>query len=109
MGIATTTAPLARRDALTGARFVRFAVIGFTIIFLSMFVGLPLVLVFAAAFSSGLGGYFAALSAPEALAAIELTLVTAAISVSLNLIFGLVAAWAIAKFEFRGKTLLITL
>jgi sulfate/thiosulfate transport system permease protein len=109
MSMATTTAPLARRDARTESRLVRFAIIGFAISFLSIFVGLPLVLVFVTAFSNGLGAYFAALSSPEALAAIELTLITAVISVSLNLVFGLVAAWAIAKFEFRGKTVLITL
>jgi sulfate/thiosulfate transport system permease protein len=77
--------------------------------FLSIFVVLPLVVVFAQAFSKGIGAYLAALSDPEALAAIRLTLLVAAISVTLNLIFGLVAAWAIAKFEFSGKTFLISL
>jgi len=70
---------------------------------------LPLVLVFSEAFSRGIGFYLTALSDPEALAAIRLTLVTAAISVTLNMVFGVTAAWAIAKFEFRGKTLLTTL
>src|ERR1700704_2804498 len=63
----------------------------------------------ALAFSKGVGAYFSALSEPEALSAIRLTLLVAAISVGLNLVFGVAAAWAIAKFEFSGKTLLITL
>jgi sulfate transport system permease protein len=79
------------------------------VIFLTVFVVLPLVVVFAQAFSKGVGAYFAALSDPEALSAIRLTLMVAAISVGLNLVFGLVAAWAIAKFDFRGKTFLISL
>jgi sulfate transport system permease protein len=79
------------------------------VIFLTVFVVLPLVVVFAQAFSKGVGAYFTALSDPEALSAIRLTLMVAAISVGLNLVFGLVAAWAIAKFDFRGKTFLISL
>ena len=70
---------------------------------------LPLVVVFASAFSKGISAYFSALAEPEALSAIRLTLLVAAISVALNLVFGVIAAWAIAKFEFRGKTFLITL
>ena len=70
---------------------------------------LPLVVVFAQAFSKGIGAYLSALAEPEALAAIRLTLLVAAISVTLNLVFGVMAAWAIAKFDFRGKTFLITL
>ena len=70
---------------------------------------LPLVLVFAQAFSKGIAAYLSALSDPEALSAIRLTLCVAVLSVSLNLVFGLIAAWAIAKFEFSGKTFLISL
>jgi sulfate transport system permease protein len=65
--------------------------------------------VFAEAFARGTYAYFAALADPEALSAIKLTLIVAVISVGLNLVFGLIAAWAIAKFEFWGKTLLISL
>jgi sulfate/thiosulfate transport system permease protein len=93
----------------TEPRAVRVAIIALAVTFLSVFVVLPLVMVFAQAFSNGIGAYFSALSDPEALAAIRLTLLVAAISVSLNLVFGLIAAWAIAKFEFSGKTLLISL
>jgi sulfate transport system permease protein len=106
---AASVAPLARLDSRTEPRLVRFLVIGFAVTFLSVFVVLPLVLVFSEAFSRGVGFYLAALGDPEALAAIRLTLLTAAISVTLNLVFGIIAAWAIAKFDFRGKTLLTTL
>jgi sulfate/thiosulfate transport system permease protein len=96
-------------SARTEPRVVRALIIAIAVIFLTVFVMLPLVVVFAQAFSNGIGVYFAALTDPEALSAIRLTLAVAAISVSLNLLFGLTAAWAIAKFEFRGKTLLISL
>jgi sulfate transport system permease protein len=77
--------------------------------FLGLFVVLPVVAVFAQAFAKGTPAYFAALSDPDALSAIRLTLIVAFLSVSLNLFFGLAAAWAITKFRFPGKTLLITL
>jgi len=93
----------ARNNLRTEPRVVRIAIITLAIAFLFVFVVLPLVLVFAQAFSKGVLAYFAALAEPEALAAIKLTLVVAAISVSLNLVFGLVAAWAIAKFEFQAR------
>ena len=100
----------AARDSLrTEPPAIRVAIIALAVTFLSVFVVLPLVLVFAQAFSRGVLAYFSALAEPEALAAIKLTLIVAAISVGLNLVFGLVAAWAIAKFEFSGKTFLITL
>jgi sulfate transport system permease protein len=98
-----------RADPRTEPRVVRIAIIGLAVAFLSIFVVLPLVVVFAQAFSKGVGVYVAALGNAEALSAIRLTLLIAAISVSLNLVFGLAAAWAVAKFEFRGKTFLVTL
>jgi sulfate transport system permease protein len=100
---------LARDNLRTEPKAVRIAVIAIAIAFLSVFVVLPLVVVFAHAFSKGIAVYLAALAEPEALAAIRLTLLVAAISVGLNLVFGLLAAWAIAKFDFPGKTFLITL
>jgi sulfate transport system permease protein len=100
---------LARRDPRTEPRLVRGLIIGCAVTFLSLFVVLPLILVFSQALSKGVEFYFAALKDPEAVAAIWLTLITAAISVGLNLVFGVAAAWAVAKFEFSGKTLLITL
>src|ERR1700676_678379 len=99
----------ARDDLRTEPRLIRIVIITIAVIFLPVFVVLPLVVVFAQAFSKGVGAYFTALPAPEALSAIRLTLWVAAISVGLNLVFGLIAAWAIAKFDFRGKTLLISL
>ncbi len=98
-----------RGDLRTEPGPVRLVIIAMALVFLTVFVVLPLVVVFAQAFSKGIGAYFSALSDPEALSAIRLTLWVAAISVGLNLVFGLVAAWAIAKFDFRGKTLLISL
>ena len=98
-----------RRDLRTEPGPIRFVIIALAVTFLSVFVVLPLVVVFAQAFSKGVGAYFSALAEPEALAAIQLTLLVAAISVTLNLVFGVCAAWAIAKFDFRGKTFLITL
>lgn len=100
---------LARDDARTEPRAIRFVIIAIAITFLTVFVVLPLVVVFTQAFSKGIGAYLSALADPEAQSAIWLTLFVAVISVSLNLVFGLVAAWAIAKFDFRGKTFLISL
>ena len=95
-------------DARADPTPMRWAIIGITIAFLTLFVVIPLINVFAQAFSKGLEAYVAAIGNPDALAAIKLTLVVAAISVGLNLVFGIVAAWAITKYEFAGKSLLIT-
>jgi sulfate transport system permease protein len=99
----------ARADTRTEPWLVRALIIAAAVTFLTVFVVLPLVVVFAQAFSKGVGAYFSALTDPEALSAIRLTLAVAAISLSLNLVFGVIAAWAITKFEFRGKTFLISL
>jgi sulfate transport system permease protein len=102
--------PLApRADTRTEPWLVRVVIIAIAMTFLSVFVVLPLVVVFAQAFSRGVIAYVSALTDPEALSAIRLTLAVAAISVSLNLVFGVIAAWAITKFEFSGKTMLISL
>jgi len=93
----------------TEPRAVRICIIALAVTFLAVFVLLPLVVVFAQALSRGILAYLAALSDPEALSAIRLTLLVAAISVGINLVFGLTAAWAITKFEFSGKTFLISL
>src|SRR6195256_477754 len=99
----------AQADTRTEPWLIRAVIIAITVTFLTVFVVLPLVGVFAQAFSKGVGAYFSALTDPEALSAIRLTLAVAAISVSLNLVFGVIAAWAITKFEFPGKTFLISL
>lgn len=98
-----------RVDPRTEPGAARLVIIAIAVVFLSVFVVLPLIVVFAQAFSRGVGAYVAALSDPEALSAIRLTLSVAATSVGLNLVFGVFAAWAIAKFDFAGKTLLVTL
>src|SRR5882757_3669829 len=99
----------ARADTRSEPWLIRAVIIAVTVTFLTVFVVLPLVVVFAQAFSKGIGAYFSALTDPEALSAIRLTLAVAAISVSLNLVFGVLAAWAITKFEFPGKTFLTSL
>jgi sulfate transport system permease protein len=88
----------ARRLLITGA-----------LLFLSLFLFVPLVAVFVQAFAKGLDVYWAALTDDDALSALKLTLLAAVIAVPLNLVFGIAAAWAIAKFEFRGKNVLLTL
>ncbi len=95
--------------ALTEPKAVRWLLTGLALAFLALFLVVPLVAVFVQALEKGLDTYWAAISEPDALAAIRLTLLTAAISVPLNLVFGIAAAWAIAKFRFRGKAFLITL
>ncbi|MBP6057403.1 MAG: sulfate ABC transporter permease subunit CysW [Nitrosomonas sp.] len=89
--------------------WVRWSLIGVALIFLTLFLFIPLISVFYEAFKKGSDVYFAAITDPDAVSAIKLTLTVAAIAVPLNLVFGVAAAWAIAKFEFRGKNLLITL
>ena len=86
----------------------RYALLGVALLYLVGLVALPLVVVFVEALAKGLGSYIHALLDTYALAAMRLTLLTAAIVVPLNVLFGVAAAWAIAKFEFRGKNTLIT-
>jgi sulfate transport system permease protein len=93
----------------TEPAFVRWLLIGIALTFLFLFLALPLAAVFSQAFEKGLSVYLEALREPDTLSSIKLTLMTAAVSVPLNLFFGVTAAWAIAKFSFPGKNLLITL
>ena len=106
---AAAPAVAGRRSAHTEPAWVRLLIIGFALTFLTVFVVLPLILVFSEALAKGVAFYLSALADEEALAAIKLTLIAAGISVGLNLVFGVIAAWAIAKFDFPGKTFLITL
>jgi sulfate transport system permease protein len=97
-------------SAVTTERYpVRVLLVGTAVVFLVLFLLLPLAAVFVEAFRAGIGTYFAAITEPDAVAAIKLTLLVAAIAVPANIVFGLAASWAIAKFEFPGKSLLITL
>jgi len=95
--------------ALTEPRAVRWLLTGLALAFLALFLLVPLVAVFVQALEKGVETYWAAIIEPDAVAAIRLTLIAAAISVPLNLVFGIAAAWAITKFKFRGKAFLITL
>jgi len=93
----------------TEARWIRFSLIGLALTFMFLFLVLPLAAVFTEALRKGLDAYLEALKEPDAWSAIRLTLITAAIAVPLNLVFGVAAAWAIAKYEFKGKSVLTTL
>src|SRR5258708_20766147 len=101
--------PLARHDARAEPCLVRGLIIGFAVAFLSLFVVLPLILVFSQALSKGVGFYLAALKDPEALAAIWLTLITAVVSGGPNLVLGVAASLAVATIRVNGKTTLIAL
>jgi len=107
----TTFAGFARASvrADVGSRLIRVALIAISVLFLTVILIVPVVSVLAYALSSGLTVYLEALQNPDTIAAIRLTLMTAAIVVPLNTLFGVAAAWAIAKFDFRGKQFLITL
>ncbi|MES2553581.1 MAG: sulfate ABC transporter permease subunit CysW [Pseudomonadota bacterium] len=100
---------VARSRATSEPLWVRWLLIGIAIAFLSLFLFIPLAAVFAEAFRKGFDVYIAAITEEDALSSMKLTLIAAAIAVPLNLVFGVAAAWAIAKFEFRGKSILITL
>jgi sulfate transport system permease protein len=106
---AAPASPRALRAATSEAPWVRRLLIGMALGFMTLFLFIPLVTVFYEAFKKGWDVYVAALVDPDAVSAIKLTLLAAAISVPLNLVFGVAAAWSIAKFEFRGKNVLLTL
>jgi sulfate/thiosulfate transport system permease protein len=96
-------------QALQDPDWVRWSLITIAISFISLFICLPLGLVIVKAFSKGLEAYCLALSEPDTLSAIKLTLITAAVTVPLNTLFGVTAAWAVTRFDFKGKSLLTTL
>ena len=99
----------ARRRAVSEPGLVKWGLLAVALVYLALFLVLPLASVYAQALADGFGHFFAAILDPDALAAVRLTLLVAAIAVPLNLVFGLAAAWTVAKFDFRGKSLLITL
>jgi len=105
----TAGAPHRWRPVTSEAPLTRVVLTGVVLAFLGLFLVLPLAAVFVEALRKGVAAYLASFQDPDALAAIRLTLLVAAISVPLNLMFGVAAAWAIAKFDFPGKSLLITL
>ncbi len=106
---ASSIAPPNQSQATQEPAWVRYTLIGVALTFLSLFLFVPLLTVFIEAFKKGWDVYLAAVTEPDALSAVILTLTAAAIAVPLNLVFGVAAAWAIAKFDFRGKSVLLTL
>jgi sulfate transport system permease protein len=103
-GIRTGSRPMTRAERAT-----RVALLAVSFGFLGLLLLAPLGAVLVQAFANGIGGWFAGIAEPDTVAAIKLTLLTAAIVVPVNTLFGISAAWAIARFEFRGKSLLVTL
>ena len=97
------------RRGTTEAPWIRWTLTALALVFMALFLVLPLAAVFTEALRKGVDAYWEALKEPDAWAAIRLTLLTAAVAVPMNLVFGVAAAWAIAKFEFRGKSFLTTL
>ena len=106
---AVNTGGIAQLSHSKEAPWTKWFLIGTALAFLALFLIVPLIVVFAEALKKGLDVCIASILEPDALAAIRLTLITAAVAVPLNLIFGVMAAWAIAKFNFKGKNVLITL
>ncbi|MDD5577949.1 MAG: sulfate ABC transporter permease subunit CysW [Methylobacter sp.] len=98
-----------RQQALQDPDWVRWSLIAIAVGFIFLFICLPLGLVIFQAFSKGIAAYWSALSQPDTLSALKLTLLTALITVPLNTVFGVSAAWAITRFDFKGKSILTTL
>ncbi|MGO4566811.1 sulfate ABC transporter permease subunit CysW [Rhizobium sp. 2YAF20] len=109
MALDASAPPKVHHSAVTESRIARWTLVTFSLIFLVLILLLPLAAVFVEAFSKGVGEFFSSLQDPETFSAIRLTLLVAAISVPMNVIFGVAAAWTIAKFEFKGKAFLTTL
>ena len=97
------------RDPLQSPAWLRWALIALAVVLMALLVVLPLAMVLGAAFAKGIGVWFAALVEPDARAALKLTLLTAAIVIPLNAFFGVLTAWAVTRFEFRGKRVLLAL
>jgi sulfate/thiosulfate transport system permease protein len=109
IAVAGSPRPARFRSASTESPVFRAVLIAVALVFLVVFLFMPLAVVFFEAFKGGISAFFAGITDRDALAAIRLTLIVAAISVPANLVFGIAASWAIAKFEFKGKSLLTTL
>src|SRR5262249_20172191 len=98
-----------RRSPTSESRPTQWVLIGISVVFMALFLLLPLWAVFSEALGRGFGVFFSSSAEPDSMAAIRLTLLVAAIAVPLNIVFGICASWAIAKFEFKGKAFLTTL
>lgn len=99
----------ATKQNVTEPWWVKLLLVAIAVTFMAMLVVLPVWMIFAEALKDGFGAYLSALQEPDAISALKLTLLVSAIAVPLNLVFGIAASWAITKFDFRGKHLLITL
>jgi sulfate/thiosulfate transport system permease protein len=108
-GVATRVAAARIRNATTEAPWVRWTLIAVGLLFIAVILVLPLISVFMEALRGGVGTFFKSIANRDTWEAVRLTLLVAGIAVPLNVVFGLAAAWAIAKFDFRGKSLLVTL
>ncbi|MBO0997167.1 sulfate ABC transporter permease subunit CysW [Bacillus sp. SD075] len=97
------------RNATKEPKSIQWVLISIVLLFLTLFLVVPLIAIFVKAFEKGTEAYFAAITHPDALAAIKLTLIVVLITLPLNAIFGIVAAWTITKYDFKGKNFLITL
>jgi sulfate transport system permease protein len=109
LGDARGAARFEANSATRDPPWIKYTVLGVSLGFFALFLLMPLIAVFVEALRKGWATYLAALTEPDALSAVRLTLLIAAIAVPLNLVFGISAAWAITKFDFRGKQLLLTL
>ncbi|HET6318983.1 MAG TPA: sulfate ABC transporter permease subunit CysW [Chloroflexota bacterium] len=109
LALPAAAAPRSIADATSEPRWVKGLLIGVALGFLTLFLFVPLAIVFFEALKKGVGVYLAAIADADAWSAIKLTLIAAGIAVPLNIVFGLAAAWSIAKFDFRGKSVLLTL
>lgn len=107
--VPTKSSSTKKQAALQEPRFVRYTLTFIALAFLLLFIVLPLVSIFITAFQKGADVYFESITHPDALSAIKLTLTVVAIAVPLNAIFGIMAAWALTKFSFRGKNILLTI
>ena len=99
----------AQRDLLQEPRWLRWGLITLAVAIMALLVVMPLLMVLGGAFGEGFGAWIAALAHPDAIAALQLTLLTAAIVIPVNAVFGLLTAWAVTRFEFRGKRVLLAL
>lgn len=107
--VPTKSSSTKKQAALQEPRFVRYTLTFIALAFLLLFIVLPLVSIFITAFQKGADVYFDSITHPDALSAIKLTLTVVAIALPLNAIFGIMAAWALTKFSFRGKNILLTI
>jgi sulfate transport system permease protein len=107
--VQTRIEPAHAPSAIAEPFWVKALLVGVALTFLTLFLFVPLIAVFTEALKKGWDAYLVSITEPDAVAAIKLTLLVAAIAVPLNLVFGVAASWAIAKFEFRGKSILLTL